>query len=319
MGKIKSVTNANVAEFVAERKALGEGVKSPAELQGTEPTAIPSEHISEAKPMEAKEAEPEKPKEAKPKNSVQERIDELTRQRKEADEFAETEYELRMQLQRRMAELESQLQSHQPAPPKVEDEPAPDPAKYTDQQKFLDDWGAWNRKKAISEFKVEEAKRKQEEEKNRILAEANARREASLAAAREAFPDFDEVVKNADRAAAMKKIDAPTPVVSGLLSESDYQAHILRHLILHPEEVTKLNQMRPAQAAIAIGRLENLFAMNGKPVNEPTPKPKLPEPMAALGTGGGTAGTFDPSVPQPFTKYKEQRLAEIRRKRAARG
>lgn len=328
MGKVKSVTNENVVEYVAGRKALGSEIETPAlpPVEAPPPENLDDHPASLEQPQVAATEEAGKTQEKpKPKNSVQERIDELTRQRKELEEFSQTEYEARLQAQRRISELESQIKSIQSPQPKAVEEPEPDPEKFTDQKEFLKAWGDWNRKKAISEFQAEEQKRRQEEDVKRILAEANARRQKSLESAREMFPDFDEAVRNADRSYEMGKIPAPSPMLTGLLSESDYQAHILHYLIANPDEVGKLNAMRPGQAAIAIGRLENQFAKpgvkdggNGKPVTpttESSPKPRLPEPMTALGTGGGNV-TFDPASPMTFTDYKRRRLDEIRMKRA---
>lgn len=309
---IKSVTNDNVAEFVAERKGLGADVIAP---------EVKTEGVDSSDPADKDEGK-DTPVETKPKhkNGVQERIDELTRQKKELDEFAQTEYEARLQATRRIAELEKQIEAIQTPEPKVEEEPEPDPEKYTDQKTYLKDWGAWNRKKAISEFQAAEQQRQKEEEQKRLVAEANARKTESLAAAREVFPDFDEAIRAADRQAEKGDIPGPTKMVAGLLSESDYQAHILYHLIKNPDEVAKLNGMRPAQAAIAIGRLETQFAKQGTEKKagsstESIPKPKLPEPTPTLGTGGGNA-PLDMASPQAFTDYKRRRLDEIRQKRA---
>ena len=326
MGKIKSVNSGNVAEYVNERKALGSEVKTAEQVAQMEAQKPPegtaelplkqAEPPVEAKPVEnvSRETKGEKP----PKNSVQERIDELTRQKKELDEFAQTEYETRLQMQRRITELEAQAKNNQSPPPK--EEPEPDPAKYEDQKKFLKDWGDWNRKKAIAEFQASEEKRKQEDEVKRLIAEANQRRQESLNLARQQFTDFDDVIQDADLSVEMRKTPAPNQMLAGLLSESQYQAHILYHLAKNPSEVGKLNALRPPQMALAIGRLETQFAekTNGKTVVSPTesiPKPNLPEPSPSLGTGGGNA-PFDPSAPMRFDDYKRRRLEEIRQRRA---
>lgn len=320
MGKIQSVTNANVAEYVNDRKALGSEVKTPEQVAKVD-QQIAGNEIKPAEPVA-----PEAPKDSKPddkakKNSVQDRIDELTRQKKELEEFSEQEYEARLQATRRISELEQQIQSIQ-APPKQEvPEPKATDKAYlkedgtVDSDKFLADWGKWNRNKAIEEFKAEEGKRQEEEAKKALAAEIEARRQNSVAAARKEFPDFDEKIEEARRSVELKKIASPNQYVQAALFESDYGAHILYHLTQHPEDVEKWNKMRPNQVAIAIGRLETQFA---KPVEADsptnTPKTKLPEPSPSLGAGGG-AVIADLSQPVPFNQYKAKRLEEIRKKR----
>src|SRR6185503_1994512 len=138
MGKIQSVTNENVAEYVNERKALGSEVKTPEQVKQEDANVAAG-----VKP----EPTPPSVKPDSKKNSVQDRIDELTREKHELNEFAETEYEARLQAQRRISELEKQIQVTQ-APPKVE-VPEPKPADYlkddgsVDQDKFLAEWGKW--------------------------------------------------------------------------------------------------------------------------------------------------------------------------------
>ncbi|MDE2098342.1 MAG: hypothetical protein KGL39_13900 [Patescibacteria group bacterium] len=324
MGKIKSVTNANVAEYVADRKVLGSESKEQLALEvNPEVKAEKSEApVPAVEPKSEPKAEAKgEPKEGgdKPKNSVQDRIDELVRQRKELDEFAEGEYQARLQAQHRIAELEQQIQSVQKVVPEVKEDLEPDPGTFTDQKEFLKAWGDWNRKKAISEFQASERKRREEEERERQIQQANARRQKSLEEARKVLPDFDEVIRAADRSAEAKSIPAPTPIIAGLLAESDYQAHLLYHLAKSPEEMKNLNAMRPAQAALFLGRLETQFAKAGIPAQAaPTiesPKPNLPEPTPALGIGGGNV-PVDLNAPMQFADYKRRRLDEIRMKRA---
>lgn len=306
MGKVQSVTNDNVAEYVKDRKALGSEVKSE----------VKQEEVK-TEPVDSKPAEQDKSK----KNSVQERIDELTRKAKEADEFAEDTYEQLTSAQRRIKELESQTQV--PTPPKEKKvAPKPTDALYqktdgtVDQDKFLEDWGKWNREQAVEEFEAKRAKDIQEAEERRLFQEAEARRASSVEAARKEFPDFDDKIEEARASVEMKRRESPNQAVQSLLAESDYGAHILYHLTQHPEDVTKWNKMRLSQVAIAIGRLETQFS---KPVESgktetPAPKTNLPEPTPSLGAGGG-AIPVDLSGPTDFRSYKAKRMDELAKKR----
>ena len=324
MGKIQSVTSSNVAEYVNDRKALGSEVKTPEQAK-QEDAKIAVEGVKPAETAPPEISKPAEQDKGKDKNSVQERINELTRQKRELEEFAESEYESRIQTQRRITELEAQLQAIQSPPKKEELEPKPGDAQFlkedgsVDQDKFLAEWGKWNRNKAIEEFKAQEEKQKKAELEKALISEVEARKLASLEAARKEFPDFDEKIQEARDSVNMKRRESPNEAVQTLLSESDYGAHILYHLTQHPEDVEKWNKMRPSQVAIAIGRLETKFQ---KPVETSaagtstttTLKPNLPEPTPSLGSGAG-AITVDLNAPMDFRKYKEKRLEEIRKKR----
>src|ERR1700744_2745034 len=133
---IKSVTNANLAEYVAERQI------KPAEIQTPEQMTAAVEKIAEVvNPIvEAKETKPnvsgapdpgEQEPTAKKKNPVQPRIDELTAQKRELEEFAESEYEMRLRAERRIGELENELKNAKPAPKaeEVKEDLEPDPTK----------------------------------------------------------------------------------------------------------------------------------------------------------------------------------------------
>jgi dTMP kinase len=334
---IKSVTNANLADYVAEKRALGSDIASHEQAATAEAkvketkgdgvvvgtttetvsTAPEAPLASEAKPAEKKDR----------KNPVQDRIDELTREKKELDEFAAGEYEARLQAQRRIAELESQIKAlEKDEQPKVERKPRPDRSKYQDAEKYENDLLEWNREQAIADFRAQEEERRRKEEEGRMVAEANARRDASLDAARQAFTDFDEVLQGAIRSVEMKRAEAPSKAVEGLLWESEYHAQILYHFAKNPEEVKRINAMRPAQAALAIGRLETQFAKaqpsgDAKPApgaQAPTTTPvtsKAPAPMPSLtGASEGTIVT-DLAQPMPYKDYKRRRLDELQRSR----
>lgn len=316
MGKIQSVTNDNVAEYVAERKALGSEVKTEEQAKqedgkvaatGVKPAAeIPPEPVKDSKPEEKH----------KGKNSVQERIDELTRKAKEADEFAEDTYEQLTFYQRRVKELE---QAQVPTPTKPAEDPEPKPTDKVfmkedgtvDQDKFLAEWGKWNRNKAIEEFKEQNEVQRREAEKSAFIAEAETRRKNSIDAARKEFPDFDEKIEEARASVEMKRRASPNEAVQALLADSDFGAHILYHLTQHPEDVERWNKMRPSQVAIAIGRLETTFT---KPVETPNgapaPKTNLPEPTPSLGGGAGALST-NLNEPMDFKRYRELRKAEL--------
>lgn len=283
---VKSVTRENVAEMVAQK------VPEPR----TEPE-VKTE--GEVKP-EAKEPEKEAPK-----NSVQARIDELTREKKELDEFAQSEYEARLQAQRRISELESQLQTPKAEEPKPK--PRPDRTKYEDATKYEDDLLAWNREESIRQFREEQAK----EDAKRAEAERNAALNAHKEAAKKAFPDFDEVIASADRTQQIP--ESIKPLLSAIAIESEHGVKVLYHLAKNPDEAKAIFKMKPAAALMALGRIEEKF-IAGKAEPEPsTPQPPIsraPPPSTSLNGGGGGAVITDLSQPMSYKDYKRQRMSQ---------
>ena len=130
---IKTVNSDNLAEYVASRTPNPAGLQTSAQLvtevaskqPETPVVATGEETVSTAPDLGAQEATAKKgPK------PVQPRIDELTREKKKLEEFAQAEYESRQQAERRIRELEEQVKAA--TPPKVEAEPElvePDPSK----------------------------------------------------------------------------------------------------------------------------------------------------------------------------------------------
>jgi hypothetical protein len=116
---IKTVNSANLAEYVAERNLQ----KAP-DLQTAEQMTEAVNKMADAKSpiVEAKETKPNvsgapEPSNEEPtakKNPVQPRIDELTRQKRELEEFAESEYDMRLRAERRIGELETELKTAKP-------------------------------------------------------------------------------------------------------------------------------------------------------------------------------------------------------------
>jgi hypothetical protein len=227
---IKSVTNANLAEYVAERT-----ISKPADLQTAEAMTAAISKMADAKAdavvVEAKETKPTastapdpgKQEPTAKKNPVQPRIDELTREKRELEEFAESEYGLRLRAEKRIGDLEAELKTKAPAEAAKVEEIEPDPAKYTDQKEFLKDWGGWNRKQALKEFNAEQA---------RINLQAQVEQQATRLAAqvekaREEFSDFNEVIESG------LSIVVPNHIKQAIM-ESEVGAYLAYHLRKNP-------------------------------------------------------------------------------------
>jgi len=302
---VKSVTAANVAEFAQERASRGSQIATPeqvaaqeAKVQETKGEGVVVGTVTETVSTAPDPGIQEPTAKKQQKNSVQERIDELTREKKELEEFAEGEYEARSQLQRRIAELEAQVK-----PQEVKKDERPDRTKYKPEEadKYEDDLLAWNRKQAIAEFQANAAK-----------AALEARLRASAEAARETFTDFDEVIKRASRST-----EAVPAHVSEAIQESEYAGHVAYHLAKNPKQAKEIFALSRTRALLELGKIEEQYAKKPVEPKGPTttipPVTKAPPPIAAVTSGSGDVA-FDFSHAD-FKDYKRRRIEEIRKAR----
>lgn len=321
---IKTVNSENLAEYVASRTPNAAGLQTAAqitaEVVAKQPAAEPKkddpvvstgeETVSTA--PDPGEQEPSAKKGPKP---VQPRIDELTREKKELEEFAQSEYESRQQAERRIVELEEQIKAA--APPKVHAEPElvePDPAKYTDQAAFNKDWKEYQRKVIASEVRSE-FQAAQAAEQQRRLDELLTER---VELARKEIPDFDSVIKSRDQA----KRNVPAHIVAAI-RESALGPQLAYHLAKHPEEEARIYKLTPAAALLALGKIEMDYEPKAESKAQAEPEPKVitkpaqtraPAPITPL-KGEGGAIPEDLSGPLPFKEYQRRRIQEMRANR----
>jgi hypothetical protein len=321
---IKSVTNANLAEYVAERAEI----KSP-DLQTAEQiTELVNRRAEGNNPVvEAKETTPsisdavdpgkQEPTAAKQKknNPVQPRIDELTREKRELEEFAESEYEMRLRAERRIGELETELKTAKPAPVVEERKEAvePDPTKYTDQKEFLKDWGAWNRAQALKEFNAEQGRIAAQ----KAAEEQNARLAAQIEQAKADLPDFVEVIEGARREEE-KAPFVPEHVKAAIL-DSEVGAYLAYHLRKHPDDEKRIYALTPAKALLELGKLELKYTKDGKASAKTSTTPlletsKAPPPPPKLSGNAQGVVSSDMSKPMSFKDYRSQRLEQMRQR-----
>lgn len=305
---VKSVTAENVAEFAQARQAMGSQIATPEQVAAQEAKVTEEKveggrivgTVTETVSTAPDPGSQEPTAKAKPRNGVQERIDEITREKKELEELAESEYQARLIAQRRVSELEAQVK------PKVEEkkDERPDRTKYKPEEadKYEDDLLAWNRRQAIAEFQAESAKQ-----------QLQARLASAAAAARKDFSDFDQVIQRAARSS-----EAVPAHVSEAIQESDVAGHVAYHLAKNPAEAKRIFGLTRTRALLELGKIEEQYAK--KPQSEsraaPTipPVTKAPPPVPAVESGPGEVSK-DISGPMAFADYKRRRIEEIRKAR----
>lgn len=244
---------------------IDDNEETPIEQEVTEQPTEAGENGTEPEVLELTEevegetdAEPERPK----GKSVQERIDEITAARREAER--EAEYW-------RTKALETAKPQEQPTEPS-----APDPNDYEGGEydpAYLD---------ARLEYKLEQrlAVERQTYQTQSAIASLEQGYAERVAKVKEEIPDYDEVVTQSAKAG---KWPCP-PLVALAAKESPVGPKILHHLATNRDEAIALSNLSPIEQAMAFGRLSAKF--ENQPVQQPKIATNAPEPAPARTKGG---------------------------------
>lgn len=242
------------------------------------------------------------PKDApKKKNTVQERIDELTKARREAEREADRWRAIAEERERSQGKTkETEEPKGSDTTPESDTPKAPDP---TDKDKYplgdLDpqysaDMVDYKLEQRIAELNATQQKSEQQRAEQ---ARAEALLEewtGKLAAAEESHEDFRETVESLE--SAFEGVD---PQYGQFLAETVMRMEkgpdVLYHLAKNPDDVAKLIASDPVNAALALGRLEASFG------GEPTPKRKVkatnaPTPPKNVNKGSATSLSVKPDT-----------------------
>jgi len=204
------------------------------------------------------------------KPTAKERIDELTRARRDAE---------------RDAEYWKSVAEGKIVPPakaaavEVKPNEAPTRDQFESEEDFLD---------ALTDHKVEVklAEREQQAEQNKAQTTKVETWQSKLAAARADIADFDSVMDAAELPVK--------PHVAELVMEHDHGAKVIHHLAMNPEQLEKINAMTPAKAAFAIAEIATQFnTAEATSPSKPAVVKKVSEapPPAARNVGSGRSTT----------------------------
>jgi len=132
--------------------------------------------------------------------------------------------------------------------------------------------------------------------------------------ARKTIEDFDEVIKSRDNA----RRNVPPHIVAAI-RESALGPQLAYHMAKHPDEEARIYRMSPAQALLALGKIELDYEPKAKAeeppkVAKPPPQTKAPAPITPL-KGESAVVPEDLSQPMDFKAYKQRRLQELRARR----
>lgn len=255
---------------------------------------------------EGEEEEPEEESKDKSKKTVQQRINELTRERREAERRAqEAERQLAEQRQSQspegqqgqegLTDGQDQSKQGQSAPPKPED--------YTygevdpDYQSALVEYKVNERLSSFEQKLQEERQREAAEKQNQELAQ---KWEQQTQAGKEKYSDFEEkVVLGASEGNWKLSED-----MGKLVLDSPVGADVAYYLASNPGEADKIYNKDPSEQARIFGRLEAQFSSSSE---DAKPKKKATQAPPPTKQTRGRSGKFEvnPNT-EDFESFKKR-------------
>ena len=192
------------------------------------------------------------------------------REKREAEEFAAEQYNLRLAAERRAKELEEQLKAPKEAVQEAKTKPRRED--YVTDGEYIEAVTSHAVAEAMAKKAAEDAKAAEEARRAEILAAASAR----IAKAIELVPDFEDVTASVD-------VEVP-PHVAGYMQESEMFAELGYFLAKNPDVIVALQKMSPAKQLVEIGKIESKI---------------LPFAQAAKSNDGATPSTTKQNGKQP--------------------
>jgi chromosome segregation ATPase len=164
------LTSDNSEAFYAQKLGLAEQAPVEAEAVEETPASEPTEEAEEQSGQEAEEIKATEEKKSNPK--LEKRFSELTKQREEARKEAQREREQRESLENRLKELEERAT---PRPVEVQENVKPQPHQFNDAFEYAEALAEWSTEQALINRDKQEAERRAQEERNKVLDSWNKR------------------------------------------------------------------------------------------------------------------------------------------------
>lgn len=282
------------AGFQAEEYDRGERVpeETPPAAEEVAPDEDEEQQQDTAESAKEEGEKPADPPKPKPKQTVQERINELTREKHE-------ERRAREALEARLRDLEAQLtppkeEKPEAAAAEVQGPPKPEDFAYGELDGgYIAALARYHADMRWAEILQAQQAEAQNEEAEARRAAANQKFTAQVTTAQEKYPDFQEkVVETAARG------DWPLSQELGeLIVDSDVGHHIAYHLATNPDEAVRVFRQTPTEQARYFGRMEAKFsaeqsaATGGEPAGK-TAQPKAPQAPPPVIPARGAGGQF---------------------------
>lgn len=249
----------------------------------------------------------DEPKKAK---GVQKRLDELVRQREQADARAKAAEEREARILA-LLEEKSKAAPTEPAPAEVTAPQRPSREDFADIEAYEDafiaytderaQWVAGEEIKAQREADKAQREAAEIEQAKQVVAEQFQARVSEYKAAN---PDYAETVES--------RADVTVPaLVAAAITHSEHGPALLHHFGKNPEAASALYQLNPVQMLVAIGRLEERFtAAPTAPAPKPAPVSAAPRPITPIKPNGESNAKTDPESESPEV-YASRRRKEL--------
>jgi len=260
---VKVTTSEGMAEFIASGKTE-EPVKEPEKAKPEPVTPEDAEHYTaeQREAIRAEDNEGLEPEDAELAEKIRRKINKKHRAMREAEEFAESQYNERRLAEQRAQKLEQELQElkSRVAPPAAED-PEPERSKFTaeEQEKYWNERIKWEARQAVK-------KDREEREKAAAATEAQKRAEAFAKRLNEAdakSPGLKEKLESSEALVPQEVLD--------YIVEAEMGPQLADYLADHPEYADELRAMK--RPMVSIGKLETqLETKPAKPNGELSPR-----------------------------------------------
>jgi hypothetical protein len=229
------VTSNNAAEFYAERLGLSESVE-PTEADDVKKSSEPEQEPEQKEPKAEEEAKEQKPE--KQKDKLNKRFDKVTQRAKDAEAKA-------VDLENRLKEYEARTNQQPQETPKPEGKPQA--SQFNDAFEYAEALAEWSAENALKQRDAEEAGRKAQKAKDKVLESWNKK----IAKAKADLPDFDAMVQSSTVVVSDEIRDS--------ILESDVGAQLLYFLASDEDFAKQLTEMPMVKALREIGKLEAKF------------------------------------------------------------
>ena len=223
--------------------------------------------------------------EPKRKKSVQDRIDAVTKKRREAERSVQAKEAENAELRARLAALENKSKETLTEPEtSASVGPNVDDYEFGElDSKYIADLVEFKTNEGIAKANEAMNKERQEQAASQRQNELAQKVEESINAGITKYDDFESVVLEG----SLKDMDGLPKETAELLVTSDHAADLLYHFGKNPETAESLLTKTPFEQAVAIGRLEAKF-VKASPDPEPSkPKPTKAAPPPKRSRGGG--------------------------------
>lgn len=229
--------------------------------------------------------------------TVRKAVDRKHRKFREAEEFAQSQFNEKQLANKRaeVLERENARLKEQLAPKVTEEAKEPERANFKTDEEYINAKIDYRADLKIKAKEKEAHEAALEDRKREVIASANAR----IDAARETGPeDFEEVLK----AAEGPEYDVPVDV-AGYMQESEMFAELAYHLSSNPEVIANIRKLPPAKQLVAIGKIESTL----KPFSEKSEKVTTPK-----GESEDGKAKADPSTnAKPASKARPEPILPI--------